>query len=72
MHRGSIRWDTSQRSGAKTEIFCSRTVDSKKEAEEAARRLLAENAKYFSAEVSIEASVVCDLEWQDDLAEDGS
>jgi hypothetical protein len=66
-----IRWDTSQRSG-QTESFAHERCNSKKEAEEAARRLLAENAKYFSAEVSIEASVVCDLEWQDDLAEDGS
>jgi hypothetical protein len=39
---------------------------SKKEAEEAARRLLAEHAKDFSAEVSVEARVVCELEWEDD------
>ena len=38
--------------------------NSKKEAEEAARQLLAENAKYFSAESSVEARVVCDLEWE--------
>lgn len=37
--------------------------NSKKEAEDAARRLLAENAKYFSSSTSIEADVVCDLEW---------
>jgi bifunctional non-homologous end joining protein LigD len=37
--------------------------NSKKEAEEAARRMLAEKAQFFSAEHSVEASVVCDLEW---------
>ena len=37
-----------------------------RDVEEVARRLLAENAKYFSAETSVEARVVCDLEWFDD------
>jgi hypothetical protein len=37
--------------------------NSKKEAEEAARRMLTENAKHFSAQFSVEASVVCELEW---------
>jgi hypothetical protein len=59
-----IRWDHSRHSG-ETESFVHEKCNSKKEAEEAARRLLAENAKYFSAESSVEARVVCDLEWDD-------
>ncbi len=66
-----IRWNALTRSG-ESEAFAHERCNSKKEAEEAARRLLAEHAKYFSAEVSIEARVVCDLEWQDDLADDDS
>ncbi len=61
-----IRWDTSRRSG-RTESFAHERCNSKREAEEAARCLLAENAKYFSAENSVEARVVCGLEWSDDL-----
>jgi hypothetical protein len=57
-----IRWDASRRTG-RTDSFVHERCNSKKEAEEAARRLLAENAKYFSAESSVEARVVCDLEW---------
>jgi hypothetical protein len=60
-----IRWDLAHRSG-ETISFAHERCNSKKEAEEAARRLLAENAKHFSAETSLEASVVCDLEWHDD------
>jgi hypothetical protein len=59
-----IRWDHSRHSG-ETESFVHEKCNSKKEAEEAARRLLAENARYFSAESSVEARVVCDLEWDD-------
>jgi hypothetical protein len=62
-----IRWDNSRHTG-KSESFAHERCNSKKEAEEAARRLLAENAKYFSAENSVEARVVCDLEWFDDLS----
>jgi hypothetical protein len=51
-----IRWDRSKHSG-ETESFVHEKCNSKKEAEEAARRLLAENAKYFSAENSVEARV---------------
>jgi hypothetical protein len=58
------RWDPSQRTG-RCESFVHEKCNSKKEAEEAARRLLAENAKYFSADCSVEARVVCDLEWED-------
>lgn len=61
-----IRWDHSRHSG-ETESFVHEKCNSKKEAEESARRLLAENAKYFSADVSVEARVVCDLEWSVDL-----
>jgi hypothetical protein len=38
---------------------------SKKEAEEAAQRLLAEHAKHFSVETSVEARIVCELEWEE-------
>jgi hypothetical protein len=64
-----IRWDHSRHSG-ETESFVHEKCNSKKAAEEAARRLLAENAKYFSAENSVEARVVCDLEWFDNLADE--
>jgi hypothetical protein len=64
-----IRWDALRRTG-RSESMVHERCNSKKEAEEAARRLLAENAKYFSAETSVEARVVCDLEWQDDQADD--
>jgi hypothetical protein len=57
-----IRWDTSRHTG-RTDSFVHERCNSKKEAEEAARRLLAENAKYFNAESSVEARVVCELEW---------
>lgn len=64
-----IRWDRSKRSG-ETESFVHEKCNSKKLAEEAARRLLAENAKYFSAETSVEARVVCELEWDDAASDD--
>ena len=59
-----MRWDTARHSGEAINMVHER-CNSKKEAEEAAHRLLAENAKHFSAEVSIEAKVVCELEWDD-------
>ena len=58
-------WDTNRRSG-RGERIAHEKCNSKKEAEEAARKLLAENAKYFNASTSIEADVVCELEWQKD------
>ncbi|OKO73193.1 hypothetical protein [Bradyrhizobium sp. AS23.2] len=64
-----IRWDRSKRSG-ETESFVHERCNSKKLAEEAARRLLVENAKYFSAETSVEARVVCELEWYDAGSDD--
>lgn len=65
-----IRWDHSRHSG-ETESFIHKKCHSKMEAEEVARQLLAENAKYFSADVSIDARVVCDLEWEG-MTEDDS
>ena len=55
-----IRWDTSRHTG-RTDSFVHERCNPKKEAEEAARRLLAENAKYFSAENSVEAQL---RQWQ--------
>ena len=60
-----LQWDVTHHSGESTASFHER-CNSKGEAEEAARRMLVENAKYFSARSSVEASVVCDLEWYDD------
>ena len=57
-----LRWDITHHSGETTVSFHER-CNSKKEAEEAARRMLMENAKYFDSDHSVEASVVCDLEW---------
>jgi hypothetical protein len=64
-----IHWDATHHSGHSILELHERCA-SKKEAEEAARRLLAENAKHFSAEMSVQAEVVCDLEWdiEDDAA----
>jgi hypothetical protein len=58
------RWDVTRRYSESTNNFHERH-NSKKEAEEAARRMLADKAQFFSAEYSVEASVVCDLEWHD-------
>ena len=57
-----LRWDVTHHSGESVSSFQEK-CSSKKEAEEAARRMLAENAKHFSAQYSVEASVVCELEW---------
>ena len=65
-----IRWDNSRHSGESDSVVHER-CNSKKEAEEAARRLLAKNAKYFSAENSVETRVVCDLEWDDAASAEG-
>ena len=63
-----LRWDITHHSGETTASFHER-CNSKKEAEEAARRMLMENAKYFNSDHSVEASVVCDLEWYSDANE---
>jgi hypothetical protein len=60
-----LRWDATHHSGESSASFHERH-NSKAEAEEAARRMLVENAKYFSANTSVEASVVCELEWYDE------
>lgn len=60
-----IRWDPVRQSGESVHSIHQK-CDSKKAAEEVARQLLAENAKYFSADCSVEAEVVCDLEWNDE------
>ncbi len=57
-----MRWDTIRRAAETTASFHKR-CGSKAEAEEAARALLVEHAKDFSGEISIEAEVLCDLEW---------
>jgi hypothetical protein len=56
------RWDVTRRYAESSSGFHEK-CNSKKEAEEAARRRLAEEVQFFSAEYSVEASVVCDLEW---------
>jgi hypothetical protein len=58
-------------SGDATASFHER-CNSKKEADEVARRMLVENAQYFNAEHTVEATVVCELEWHDDPKEDGA
>ena len=60
-----IRWNATQNTG-ESDTLAYEKCNSKKEAEKAAQRMLAENAKYFTAETSIEARVVCDLEWDGD------
>jgi hypothetical protein len=45
------------------ECIAFKECNSKGEAEEAARALLAENAKHFTESTSIEAKLYCDLEW---------
>ncbi|MEY9580931.1 hypothetical protein ABIE88_008507 [Bradyrhizobium diazoefficiens] len=57
-----MRWDTTRRTAETTASFHKR-CGSKAEAEEAARALLVEHAKDFSGDISIEAEVLCDLEW---------
>jgi hypothetical protein len=53
--------DVTHHSGDATARFHER-CNSKKEAEEVARRMLVETAQYFNAEHIVEASVVCELE----------
>jgi hypothetical protein len=54
------------RTEARISLLASQKCSSKAEAEKAARLLLAENAKFFDDLTSIEARVVCDLEWSED------
>jgi hypothetical protein len=46
--------------------------DDKAAAVKVARRLLAENAHRFSEDVTIEAELFCDLEWQPSGADDAN
>lgn len=60
-----LRWDAVQRTGETIATFHER-CDSKTKAEEAARRLLTENAKHFTAETSVDTEVLCELEWDEE------
>jgi hypothetical protein len=51
------------------ECIAFKECNSKREAEEAARVLLAENAKHFTQSTSIEARLYCDLQWSPDDAD---
>lgn len=59
------RWDRTSHVG-QTNTLVHEKCNSKREAEEVARRLLAENAQYFGADNSVEAQIACDLEWEGD------
>jgi hypothetical protein len=54
-------WDEARNTG-QIILSMEEKCSSKKEAEKAAQRLLAEHAKYFSATHSVDANVFCDLE----------
>ncbi|MBR1328718.1 MULTISPECIES: hypothetical protein [Bradyrhizobium] len=60
-----LRWDAVQRTG---EVIASvgERCDSKAKAEEAARRLMTENANCFTAETSVHTEVLCELEWDEE------
>jgi hypothetical protein len=58
---GVTAWDEARNEG-RVVLSKEEKCSSKEEAEEAARRLLSEHAKYFSATHSVDASVFCDLE----------
>lgn len=57
-----IQWDDTHHSGESV-LSQAQKCGSMKEAEEVARQLLIEHAKYFSSRHSLEAKVICDLEW---------
>lgn len=60
-----MRWDATRRAAETTATF-HRQCSSKAEAEETARSMLVEHAKDFNGETSIEAEVLCDLEWDEE------
>jgi hypothetical protein len=62
-------WDEARNTG-ETILSKEEKCSSKKEAEKAAQRLLAEHAKYFSSTHSVDASVFCDLEWTGETLEE--
>lgn len=57
----TIKWDEFRRQ-AETQLIAEEKCTSKKEAEEVARRLLAEHAVRFDSFTDVEVSVACDLE----------
>ena len=64
-HVEILQWDAIQRTGEAIASVSER-CDSKAKAEEAARRLLTENAKFFTAETSVHTEVLCELEWDEE------
>lgn len=60
-----LRWDPPRRTAETVASFHERH-NSMAEAEEAARRMLAEHAKHFYSDISVEAELVCELEWDQD------
>ncbi|HEV2160267.1 hypothetical protein [Bradyrhizobium sp.] len=60
-----LRWDAVRRTGETVASFHERH-NSMAEAEEAVRRMLAEHAKHFHSDMSVEAEVLCELEWDQD------
>jgi hypothetical protein len=60
-----LHWDAVRRTAETGASFHERCA-SKKEAEDAVRRLLAEHGKLFSADYTIEAEVLSELEWDDE------
>ncbi|WFU26340.1 hypothetical protein QA649_09060 [Bradyrhizobium sp. CB1717] len=65
-HVEILQWDAVQRTGEVIASFSER-CDSKAKAEEAARKLLTENAKYLTAETSVHTEVLCELEWDEEV-----
>ena len=60
-----MRWDATPHIVETTASFHEK-CGSKAEAEEAARATLVEHAKDFNADTTVEAEVLCDLEWDED------
>ncbi|QOZ65965.1 hypothetical protein [Bradyrhizobium arachidis] len=60
-----LKWDASRRTAETAASFHERH-NSMAEAEDAARRMLAEQAKHFYSDISVEAEVLCELEWDEE------
>ncbi|MGY0571668.1 hypothetical protein ACTGJ9_011945 [Bradyrhizobium sp. RDM12] len=60
-----LRWDAPRRVAEASASFHERH-NSMAEAEEAAQRMLVEHATHFRADMSVEAEVLCELEWDQD------
>jgi hypothetical protein len=67
-----LRWDINSRGGEVTQTFETR-CEGRKAAVLAVRQMLSEKASQFSEQVTVEASVKCDLEWpyENENADDG-